>query len=267
MHLPTIHGREFIPVRYISYVTGWDVSPDVIAQILAHSETFEHFGELYAYHIQTGSPAKMLPKEWDVIEADLEILEAALRKEEKFKQQNYPEWRKQSIPILPAGVFVWKDEFEQAYTYARNPERLSSQEEIDKIRALNLTPFLPPDMKKVVFEGFESILADSVVGAVISYPAPYLLKDHPYFSAELEAAVSVWMALYESGEYKSKQAHKKQIKDWLQLYRKAPAFSTEALERITTLVNPQKKGGPPRIENQAKFGENEGGLKKPTAKK
>jgi hypothetical protein len=33
----SINGREAIPVRAIPYVTGWDVSPDMVAQSLANS--------------------------------------------------------------------------------------------------------------------------------------------------------------------------------------------------------------------------------------
>lgn len=246
MPLPRINNREIIPVRYISYVAGWDVSPDVVAKILAHSETFQHFGELYAYHIQTGAPIKMLPKEWNVIEADLDILEDDLKQDEKFEQQNYPLWREKSIKVLPPGVFVWKDEFEQAYTYARDPERWSPLEEVDGIRTLNLNALLPHGMKEVVFEGFESLLATAIVDT--SVQAPYLLKDHPYFSAELEAAIAAWMALYGAGEIKAKYAPKKQIKDWLQNNRKSVSSSAEALERIATLINHKKKGGAPPSE-------------------
>ncbi|MDD2500727.1 MAG: hypothetical protein PHN92_07910 [Geobacter sp.] len=248
MPLPRIGNREIIPVRYISYVTGWDVSPDVVAKILAHSETFQRFGELYAYHIQTGSPAKMLPKEWNVILADLDILAEALKEGETFEQKHYPQWRVQSIEKLPPSAFVWKDKFEQAYTYARDPERWSYIEEIDGIRALNLHPLLPAGMREVVFEGFESLLDTSDSDDLTIESAPYLSKEHPYFSAELEAAVAVWMALYNSGGFIKKQAPKKQIEEWLRLHRKPQAFTKAAIARIVTLVNPLKKGGSPPIE-------------------
>lgn len=248
MPLLRINNREIIPVRYISYVTGWDVSPDVVAKILSHSETFQRFGELYAYHIQTGSPVKMLPKEWNVILADLDILAEALKEGETFEHKHYPQWRAQSIEKLPPSTFVWKDEFEQAYTYARDPERWSYIEEIDGVRALNFHPLLPRGMKEIVFEGFESLLDAAASDDCSSEPAPYLSKEHPYFSAELEAAVAVWMALYDAGGFKTKHAPKKQIEDWLRQHRKSQAFTKSAMERIVTLVNPQKKGGVPPSE-------------------
>lgn len=247
MPLLRINNREIIPVRYISYVTGWDVSPDVVAKILSHSETFQHFGELYAYHVQTGSPVKMLPKEWNVILADLDILAEALKEGETFEHKHYPQWRAQSIEKLPPSTFVWKDEFEQAYTYARDPERWSYIEEIDGIRALNLHPLLPHGMKEIVFEGFESLLDDAIDDCP-SEPAPYLSKEHPCFSAELEAAVAVWMALFEAEGFIKKQAPKKQIEEWLRMHRKLQSFTKEAITRIVTLVNPLKKGGSPPIE-------------------
>ena len=248
MPLLRINNREIIPVRYISYVAGWDVSHDVVAKVLSHNETFQHFGELYAYHIQVGAPVKMLPKEWNVVQADLDILKDGLKHSEEFAYQNYPKWRRQSIGVLPPSTFVWKDEFEQAYTYARDPERWSYIEEIDGIRSLNLHPWLPPGMKEIVFEGFESLLDIAAIDDCSSEPPPYLSKEHPYFSAELEAAVAAWMALYGAGEIKTKHAPKKQIKDWLQSNRKSVAFSAEALERIATLINHKKKGGAPPSE-------------------
>lgn len=248
MPLLRINNKDIIPVRYISYVTGWDVSPDVVAKILSHSETFQRFGELYAYHIQTGSPVKMLPKEWNVILADLDILAEALKEGETFEHKHYPQWRAQSIEKLPPSTFVWKDEFEQAYTYARDPERWSYIEEIDGIRALNLHPLLPHGMKEIVFEGFESLLDAAAIDDRTSEPPPYLSKEHPYFSAELEAAIAAWMALYGAGEIKTKHAPKKQIKDWLQNNRKSVSSSAEALERIATLINHKKKGGAPPSE-------------------
>jgi hypothetical protein len=247
MPLLRINNREIIPVRYISYVTGWDVSPDVVAKILSHSETFQHFGELQAYHIQTGSPVEMLPKEWNVILADLDILAEALKEGETFEHKHYPQWRAQSIEKLPPSTFVWKDEFEQAYTYARDPERWSYIEEIDGIRALNLHPLLPHGMKEIVFEGFESLL-DDAIDDCSSELTPYLSKEHPYFSAELEAAVAVWMALFEAEGFIKKQAPKKQIEEWLRMHRKSQSFTKEAMTRIVTLVNPLKKGGSPPIE-------------------
>lgn len=74
---------------------------------------------------------------------------------------------------------------------------------------------------------------------------PYLDRSHDYYSDALEAAVSVWVALYADGGFKKKSlAHKDQIKSWLKKHR--PVIpSDNARKGIATVVNPNKKGGNP----------------------
>lgn len=69
----------------------------------------------------------------------------------------------------------------------------------------------------------------------------YLDSAHPFHSKELAAAVEVWMILYGDGEPKPGRGHKDQIKAHLT----GRGFSREAIERIATVVNPNKKGGAP----------------------
>lgn len=74
----------------------------------------------------------------------------------------------------------------------------------------------------------------------------YLDPKHPYFSPEIEAAVSAWIALYDSGEYQNYRGHLDQITKWVQMNRKEQNFTAEAIKRIASVVNPNKKGGAPR---------------------
>ena len=61
-----INGREAIPVRAIPFVTGWSMSPDMVASTLAHTDLFTRLRGIAAYHLDSnGEPAPMLPKEWD----------------------------------------------------------------------------------------------------------------------------------------------------------------------------------------------------------
>ena len=78
----------------------------------------------------------------------------------------------------------------------------------------------------------------------------YMKSDHEFFAPELEAAVSVWVALYESGRLKLNVGHKPQSKEWLrQNYDGRTTghekLTTRAIERITIVVNPNKRGGAP----------------------
>jgi len=71
---------------------------------------------------------------------------------------------------------------------------------------------------------------------------PFLNPDHEFYSEELALAVKAWLDLYgDGGTYQPNQAHKKQIQSILD----GKELSNEAIMRISTLVNPKKKGGSP----------------------
>jgi hypothetical protein len=65
---------------------------------------------------------------------------------------------------------------------------------------------------------------------------------HPCYSEELAVAVAAWKELYSvSNGAKPNGGHKKLISDWVR--NAYPTLSNEAVGRIATLVNPDKKGG------------------------
>ena len=84
---------------------------------------------------------------------------------------------------------------------------------------------------------------------------PYMRTDHPYFSVELEAAVSAWIALYGEGTLVQKHAQKKQLAHWIREHYKSqkkagtnmPLFGAEAVNRISMVANSNKTGGTPKI--------------------
>ena len=124
----TIEDREAIPVRAIPFITGWVMSPDNIAASLAHNDLARKFRDLFAYHLTSeGRSARLLPREWDVVEEKLEILSHQLETNGKVSPQKYAIWRRESIKLLPAGTFVWKDEFNQAFTLSTLQKTISDQ--------------------------------------------------------------------------------------------------------------------------------------------
>ena len=75
---------------------------------------------------------------------------------------------------------------------------------------------------------------------------PYLDPSHEHYSEELAFGVNTWVSLYGgNGKYSPKRGHKHQIKAELA----GKGLSCSAIERITTVVNPNKKGGAPAIED------------------
>jgi hypothetical protein len=108
------YGREALPVRAIPYVTGWDrFTPVALVRYLAQvPERFTELSKpLTAYVMRDGKPVVVPVDAWDRV---LRILES-------FEAQAGPvtdpsgdaAWLEHAAEKLPAGVFVWSDEFRQ----------------------------------------------------------------------------------------------------------------------------------------------------------
>jgi hypothetical protein len=75
----------------------------------------------------------------------------------------------------------------------------------------------------------------------------YLDRRHKHFAKELSIALKAWEAMFGSdGKYNTKLSVKTQIADWLN--KNYPRLEKNAVKRIATVVNPNKKGGAPRTE-------------------
>lgn len=73
---------------------------------------------------------------------------------------------------------------------------------------------------------------------------PYLNPKHSMFSEELSIAIRAWTEVLECKPLRQKQgSRKKLIKSWLDIHY--PSLSSQAKERITILINPDKTGGAP----------------------
>ncbi|MBL8393832.1 MAG: hypothetical protein JNK99_03645, partial [Candidatus Accumulibacter sp.] len=151
----TIDGREAIPVRAVPFVTGWWMSPDVVASSLAYNDSLKRFEGIRACHLVDGSRcAEILPKEWDGVEDRLKGLESRLKGMSDDRALTRPIWLAESVPLLPPGTFLWKDEFERAFLRAYSPHNLLWIDERPGDRELNYQPLIPKDLKKAIFEGF-----------------------------------------------------------------------------------------------------------------
>ena len=75
---------------------------------------------------------------------------------------------------------------------------------------------------------------------------PYLDPKHPYYSDNLEAGISAWIALYvNEGFEKQSGGHINQIENWLKEHR-PQVKSTNARAEVARMVNPNKEGGNPK---------------------
>ncbi len=75
---------------------------------------------------------------------------------------------------------------------------------------------------------------------------PYLDSEHEYYSDNLEAGISAWIALYVDGGFDEQPlGHIEQIENWLEENR--PQISTKnAREELARMVNANKDGGNPK---------------------
>lgn len=158
-----VHGREAIPVRAIPFVTGRTIVPEEIAEFFAHNDDMERLKELATYHLSAdGNCVQVLPKEWDAIGAALASLHVKLKEGEKISGSSRADWRRDSIELLPAGVFVWCDEFVKAFTRAYGPDsalaplnvRFDGIEERSGDRELTFTPMMTAVEREMLFKGF-----------------------------------------------------------------------------------------------------------------
>ncbi|KFB76647.1 MULTISPECIES: hypothetical protein [Candidatus Accumulibacter] len=163
-----INGREAIPVRAIPYVTGRWMSPDVVAKSLAYTDSMNRFEGIYAYQLLAdGGYSQVLPGDWDVVDDLLQGLESSLNALSDDRKLTRPVWLTESTKQLPAGVFLWRDEFEQAFHRNYSPPRFSLLDERPGDLTLRFSPLIsPPEMRGVVMEGFEDSADDLLVGKI-----------------------------------------------------------------------------------------------------
>jgi len=161
-----INGRYAVPVRLISFMTEWsEFAPDSMARKLTHRGEFDD--AMTAYHLLSDTEYReMKPKEWDRVVGNMEVLTIKMKQDEELKNVknlNNEAWRKQAIEKLPSSVFVWLDDLKAVFGkvmgrkhFAKYPGELGDDVPVERPgdRELNLSPHIPPDQVKIVFDGF-----------------------------------------------------------------------------------------------------------------
>lgn len=122
MKLPIIDGRECVPVRLLPFLTNWrPLSPDVVARLFSWRDEWRKWS-ISTYRLSRDRTVlELAPSAWDNIDDELTILARRLKRQEDFEFEKYPKWRRRSLKVLPAGVFVWRDELvaDYARTFGR----------------------------------------------------------------------------------------------------------------------------------------------------
>lgn len=226
-----IDGREAIPIRAIPFITGWLMSPINLAASLANIDLSKKLKDMAAYHLSSnGKSAKVLPKEWDAISADLQVLSSKLEADENIKGEHYSIWRRDSVALLPAGVFVWKDEFEQAFTHFYGSDRHIRLEERPGDRDLNYSPMISVELRTVIAEGFPKPVK-------IDVPEKMTSTDRGYVSDKLARMNQAAEKFWANANRNERDTHPDNAKvaAWFERH----GFSSTLASKAATLIRPE----------------------------
>lgn len=145
-----INGREAIPVRALPWLTHNRLfSAQDVADALSLSAEFPEFSSVHPFRIDDGIVGTDFWR--NEVQGKFKRLEA--------QGLDSEQWRLDSLASLPAGVFVWRGEWQQAYS--QSPHGLDALVALgnaaDKqdiaARTLNFEPHIPPDLVQMVLEG------------------------------------------------------------------------------------------------------------------
>ena len=146
-----IKGRQAIPVRALPWMThDRHLSAQDVADALSLSSNFPDFAGVHPFRLDGG-----------IVDVDYwrDKVQGKIKQMEKTMLE--PEqWRFESLAALPAGVLVWRDEWESAYNASPyGPDCLAAlgdaadRQEIAE-RTLNFAPHIKPELVQLVMDGF-----------------------------------------------------------------------------------------------------------------
>lgn len=114
-----IGEKEAIPVRAIPLLTDWEVlSPDVCANAFAGDEPMApHFEGMATYRLKEDGTVQPIRARWwkNWIARRLAACSERVDSAVVGQEVDYARWQSESLMILPPAVFVWRDDFEQAF--------------------------------------------------------------------------------------------------------------------------------------------------------
>lgn len=160
--------REALPVRAAPLVTDWCVTPQELA--LELSKPAGVMG-LTAYRHWNGQAIPVRADAWSTQHEMLIDIVRAFKRDEQEPDQHRQRARRRSLKGLPAGVFVWLDEFENWYssTYISHNSVWEQQHRVigedddpepqffpKRNDALDLFPISLSDFESLISEGFET---------------------------------------------------------------------------------------------------------------
>lgn len=246
-----IDGREAIPVRAIPMLTNWEqMSPDELADALAGDDHSHQFRSLSAYRLEHGKVVSIPALWWENGPCrKLKALSDRIRATEITHETGYQDWQRQSLLSLPAGAFVWKEEYVPLHERKFNLESITflssntssgvmAPDEQQRRTVLDFNPFIDdPETGRVVMEGFDTersstqFQAETEPEPVVEAPA----------SETPEQRRARWLEWYGKGERGAKQRVFEREK---LLNPKADrSYIGKQIEKAKTELAEKKRGG------------------------
>ena len=205
-----IRGREAIPVRAIPLVTGRWMSPEVVARSLAYADSINRFEGVYAYQLLAdGGYSQVFPSEWDVVFDYIQGLDSTIQAMNDDRKRTRPIWLTESTKLLPAGVFLWRDEFEREFRRGYSPPGFGLLHARPGDLTLKFSPLISPQAtREIIMEGFEGLPLAAITPPVLGEKPETRMYDENDDSAwdELEPSsyhehmgLAVLASLYPTG--------------------------------------------------------------------
>jgi hypothetical protein len=152
--------REAIPVRASPLLTDWQgMTPDVCAKVFAgDAPTAPRLEGLPTYRLKDSNAfERVRPRYWENwIVPRMAACSARIKAAQPIDELGYQQWQHESLMELPAGIFVWRDEFETAHLREYGPR---VRPYAGDAYALDFNPEHGPceDWPALVMEGFEQM--------------------------------------------------------------------------------------------------------------
>lgn len=169
-----IQGREAIPVRAIPFLTYWQtMTPDALALALAGDEHFYRFEHMQAHR---AIDAKPLRHQWWVsnVLRPHRALSDKLQATEISHETGLENFRTESLKMLPAGVYVWRDEFERAHQrhYSGTALPVDCDDNVMQLTDSELAKLTATHQERIALD-FSPLIATELYALVMDgFPAP-----------------------------------------------------------------------------------------------
>jgi len=154
-----INGRDALPVRALCLVAGYKrLSPDVVAGAARGEGHYSGKGALPTYQLIDGVVQGIDPAHWVIFDDGIRSSSLLLQAQGPSLDATRDQWRYDATKRLPAGVFVWLDEFQDWFRrtrpYRAEEGKTGLQLELPEEGGLTLTPPIADGLKGCLLEGF-----------------------------------------------------------------------------------------------------------------